>query len=168
MVHSVELLLDPDTESAVRGVWEDLSQAGLSSPAPTSRPHVTLTVADRIAPDVDALLIGVTRRLPIRCVIGAPMLFGRSPLTLVRLVVPSIELLAVHAQVQVLCLPHLRPGPASHTEPGRWTPHITLARRVDPSQLERAIKIRRLGRDTKGNFVGLRRWDGDKRIEYLI
>jgi hypothetical protein len=96
------------------------------------------------------------------------MVFGRSPLTLVRLVVPSIELLAVHAQVHELCLPHLRPGPASHTEPGRWTPHVTLARRVDPSQLGRAIKIRRLGRDTKGNFVGLRRWDGDNRIEYLI
>ena len=84
MVHSVELLFDPDTESAIRRVWERLSELGLRSPALTSRPHVT------------------------------------------------------------------------------------LARRVEPGQLARALTVRKLTREIKGDIVGLRRWDGNKRIEYPI
>ena len=82
------------------------------------------------------------QRLPIRCVVGAPLLFGRSPFTLVRLVVPTPELLATQAEVHRLSLPHLIPGPADNTLPGRWTPHVTLARRVDATQLARVLTNR--------------------------
>jgi 2'-5' RNA ligase len=168
MVHSVELLLDPDTESAVRRVWTSLAELGLRAPAPTSRPHVTLVVADHISPDVDALLVPVTARMPFGCVIGPPLVFGASAFTLVRLVVASVELLTLQAEVARTCLPHLHPGPAPNTVPGQWTPHVTLARRVDPRQLARAVAIRRLSRDITGSVVGLRRWDGNTRVEYLI
>ena len=50
MVHSIELVFDPGTEAAIRRVWDDLAGAGIPSQAPASRPHVTLAVADRIAP----------------------------------------------------------------------------------------------------------------------
>jgi 2'-5' RNA ligase len=168
VVHSVELLLDPETESAVRRVWQRLSEIGLRSPGQTSRPHVTLVVADHVSADVEALLAPVTRRMPFPCLIGAPLLFGESVFTLVRLVVASAELLSLQAEVHRICLPHVAPGPAPNTVPGQWTPHITLARRVDPSQVARALSIRKLSRDIKGNAVGLRRWDGNKRVEHLI
>jgi 2'-5' RNA ligase len=168
MVHSVELLFDPDTESTTRHVWEALSGAGLRSPGQASRPHLTLVVADEIAADVDELLTTVTRRLPLPCLIGAPMVFGESRLTLVRLVVPTAELLSLQAEVHRICLPYLTPGPASNTLPGQWTPHLTMARHVDPPLLARALRIRKLAREVTGALVGLRRWDGNKRIEHLI
>ena len=56
MVHSIELVFDPDTESAIRRIWDDLAAAGIPSQAPASRPHVTLAVAERIAAGVDELL----------------------------------------------------------------------------------------------------------------
>jgi len=50
MVHSIELIFDPDTETAVRRIWDDLREAAIPSQAPASRPHTTLTVAERIDP----------------------------------------------------------------------------------------------------------------------
>lgn len=129
---------------------------------------MTVSVADRIAPGVDDELREVTERLPIRCVVGAPLLFGRSPFTLVRLVVPTPELLATQAEVHRLSLPHLIPGPADNTLPGRWTPHVTLARRVDATQLARVLTNRGLTRELTGSVTGVRRWDGDRRVEHLI
>jgi hypothetical protein len=168
MVHSVELLFDPDTESAIRSVWQRLSDSGLRSPAQTSRPHATMVVADQIAPEVDGLLSALSDRFPFRAVVGAPMVFGRSPLILVRLLVPSVELLSVHAEASRICQPHAVPGPAPNSLAGHWSPHVTFARRMDPSQLAGVMSIRRMSRDIKGSIVGIRRWDGDKRIEYLI
>jgi hypothetical protein len=168
MVHSIEMLLDTDTESAVRRVWAELAEAGLRALSPTHRPHVTASVADRIAPEVDEQLRSVSERFPFRCVVGAPMLFGRSPFTLVRLVVPTPELLATQAEIHRLSLSYLNPGPADNTLPGRWTPHVTLARRVDISQLSRVLTNRRVSRELAGHVVGLRRWDGNQRVEHVI
>ena len=76
MVHSVELVFDADTEAVVRQIWSDLRDAGIPSQAPASRPHATLTVAERIDPEVDALLARLGDRFPFPCRIGAPLLFG--------------------------------------------------------------------------------------------
>ena len=50
MVQSVELLLDPDTEAAVRSSWDALAAVDLpslaSNTAESNRPHVTLAVAE--------------------------------------------------------------------------------------------------------------------------
>jgi hypothetical protein len=168
MVHSVELVFDPDTEAAVRHIWDGLREAGIPSQAPASRPHVTLTVAERIEPEVDALLGELTARFPLPCRIGAPLLFGRSQLILTRLVVPTTELLAVHADVYRLCLPHVRPSLMANSVPGQWTGHTTLARRVHASQLGRALRIAGRPSEIKGGFAGLRRWDGNAKREYPI
>lgn len=168
MVHSIELLLDADSEAAVRRVWKELSDAGLRAPGPTSRPHATLVVAESISPDVDEVLSPALRRLPLPCVIGSPMVFGRSPYVLVRAVVPSAELLALHAEVARICVPYATPDAAPNSAVGQWTPHVTLARRVDPAQLSRALSIRKLTRDIRGAVVGLRHWDGGHRVEHLI
>ncbi len=80
-------------------------------------------------------------RFPFACRIGAPLLFGRAKVVLARLVVPTAALLDVHAEVHRLCLPHLPPGPMANALPGQWTAHVTLARRVGPAQLGRALRI---------------------------
>jgi 2'-5' RNA ligase len=170
VVHSIELLLDPGTEAATRRIWAALSEAGLHSPGQASRPHVTLVVADAIASDVDELLIEATGRLPLQCRLGAPMVFGGggSRLTLVRLVVPTIALLSFQQEVHRICAPHAAPEPAPNTAAGRWTPHLTLARRVEPPQLAEALALRNLARDVSGRVVGLRHWDGHNRLEHEI
>lgn len=168
MVHSIELLFDPDTEAALRRIWDDLAAADLSVRIPPGRPHVTVAVAQRIDPDVDPLLIPVARELPLRCVIGPPVLFGRVNLVLTRLVVPSRELLDLHAEVHRLCGPHLLPEPMANSMPGQWTAHVTLARRVDIACLGRAVTIAGRPIEIDGQFAGLRRWDGDKRVEHSI
>lgn len=168
MVHSIELVFDPDTEAAIRHIWADLAGAGIPSQAPASRPHVTLAVAERVDPDVDVLLAPVARRLPLTATIGAPVLFGRANVVFARLVVPTGELLALHAEVHRLCRPHLAPAPMSNSLPDQWTAHVTLARRVGGHQLGRALRIAGRPAQIDGRFAGLRRWDGSKKAEYLI
>ena len=168
MVHSIELVFDPDTEAAIRHIWDDLADAGLPSQAPASRPHVTLVVGERIAADVDTLLGPVSQRLPLPCAVGALLLFGRAKAVLARLVVPTSELLSVHAEVHRLCLPHVSPGPMPNSLPGQWTAHVTLARRIGAGQLGRALRIAGRPSQIDGSFAGMRRWDGSKRVEHLI
>jgi hypothetical protein len=168
MVHSIELVFDPDTEGAIRHIWDELREAGLPSQNPASRPHATLTVAERMDPAVDVPLASLVERFPLPCVVGAPLLFGSSTVILTRLVVPTVELLAVHAEVSRLCLPHLVPGPMANSLPGHWTGHVTLARRVGPAQLTRALRIAGRPPVINGSFTGLRRWVGDEKAEYPI
>lgn len=168
MVHSIELVFDRDTEAAVRRIWEELAGAGIPSQAPASRPHVTLAVAERIGTDVDDLLRPVRERLPLNALIGAPVLFGGTAAVFARLLVPSGELLALHAEVHRLCGPYLAPAPMANSLPGQWTAHVTLARRVGGAQLGRALRIAGRPAQIEGSFAGLRRWDGDKRAEHLL
>jgi 2'-5' RNA ligase len=168
MVHSIELVFDPDTEAAIRRIWEGLASAGIPSQAPASRPHVTLAVAERIDPEVDELLNPIAQRLPLGSAIGAPVLFGRANVVCARLVVPTSELLALHAEVHRVCLPHLAPGPMASSVPGQCTGHVTLARRVGGHQLGRALRIAGRPSQIDGRFAGLRRWDGHKKVEHLI
>jgi hypothetical protein len=170
-MHSIELLFDPETEATIRGIWDDLARAGLPSQAahrsPSNRPHVTLAVAESIAPAVDDLLVGVAARLPLRCGVGAPLLFGSGKRALTRLVVPSAELILMQAEVALTCLEHMRPGPVEHTLPGAWTPHVTLCRRLGPADVAAALDV--IGsHDVSGSLAALRRWDGTARTEHPI
>ncbi len=173
MVHSVELLFDAETDASVREIWDDLAGAGIRSLAghrsPTNRPHVTMTVAARMGDEVNEVLRPMLDRLPLPCVIGAPMLFGAGQaVTLVRLVVPSADLLAMHADVHRVCMPYLVKGALPHANPGRWTPHVTLARRVPLDLLATAVSLPSVSRDIRASAMGLRHWDGDLKVEYPI
>ena len=171
MAHSVELLFDQETDDAIRRQWAALAEAGLPSQAhhrsPTNRPHVTLTVAAGVDPAVDAPLRELAGRLPMPCRIGAPLVFGHRSLVLARLIVPGRGLLDFHESVDAICAPHLPSGPFPHASPGQWTPHVTLARRLAPADLAAALDA--VAADaTDGTFAGLRRWDGDARVDTLI
>ncbi|WP_336644604.1 2'-5' RNA ligase family protein [Microbacterium sp. USHLN186] len=159
-VISVELLLDEATETAVRAEWDALASAGLSSmaahTAASNRPHVTLLVRSALERLDGAAL---TARPTFQVSLGSPLLFGDGDRrVLVRSVVPSPALLALHDEV------HAAAGPgddAPHTAPGRWTPHVTLARRVRLQDLERAVPL--VGGEIVGSARALRRWDAVER-----
>ncbi|BBZ44460.1 2'-5' RNA ligase family protein [Mycobacterium parmense] len=168
MVHSIELLFDAGTEAALRQIWDDLAGADIAGRPPPGRPHVTLVVAERIAADVDAALRPLTGLLPLRCTVGASLLLGRSNAILARLIVPTVAMLDLHAQVYHRCVEHLLPAPAPHSLPGQWTPHVTLARRVEGPALSAALRVAGRPPQLQGGFAGLRRWDGDAKVDYLL
>lgn len=178
MAHSVELLLDEATDLQIRRQWDLLRNAGLPSQATidsaTNRPHVTLVAAQRIDPGVDAALATVALRLPFTAVVGAPIVFGQGRTrTLARLVVPSTELLATHAQMVRLAAGHVAdtdgtPSLLPHCRPGHWTPHVTLARRIATERIGEAIAALGNLPALNGRFAALRRWDSDTRTDHLL
>ena len=153
---SIELLFDSATEAAVRAEWEALDSAGMSSLAmhtsASNRPHMTL-LARTDLPPLDAHALVERRSFPIT--LSAPLLFGTGERrVLARSVVPTAELLGVHAAVHA-GVAHGDDAP--HTAPGVWTPHVTLARRLRTSDLAAALD--HLGGEIHGHAVSLRRWD---------
>ena len=171
MAHSVELLFDADSEAAIRAIWQGLADAGLPSQlqvkSPTNRPHVTLIAARRIDPGVDAALAALADRLPLDCVVGAPAVFTGPRMTLARRIVPSAGLLGLHSEVCRVSLPHLTGEPFSHCLPGHWTAHATLGRRFTAPEIATALALADSS-DLSARLVGLRRWDGDQRIDHLL
>ena len=147
-MHTVELLLDDDLDGAVRAVWDRLAAAGLRSlalhPHPTNRPHVTLAAGD-VLPG----RLGLP--LPIPVTLDGTILFeGRTGMLAWR-VVPSPELLAVQARVW-----RAMDDPNPLHEPGRWVPHVSLARRVRAaSTVEVGVR--------HGRFVAARSYDTETR-----
>lgn len=168
MAHSIELLFDPDTEASLRALWDELAAAERPSRAPVGRPHVTLLVAERIDPDVDTLLRPLAAELPLPCAIGTPLLFGRNHAILTRLIVPTADLLAFHAEAHRICVGHLHPEPLPTSLPGQWTPHVTLARGVAEPALVGALRIADRTPLIEGTLAGLRRWNSDEKADYLI
>jgi 2'-5' RNA ligase len=165
---AVELLLDAVCEARVLADWGRLDQAGLASQAQhrgaSNRPHVTLAVVPSV-PEVaeDALAGACAARLPLEARLGGLAVFGVDPVALVRLVTVSRALADLHAVVADL----VEPPADSLTAPGRWTPHLTLARRMPLRQLPEAVRV--LGRgEHPMRFTGARRWDATARRTWSL
>lgn len=166
-VQSIELLLDDTTEEWIRSEWRTLAAAHLPGLRETARPHVTLTVAQEIWPRIDEQL----RRMPFAPFpvrIGALAMFTRRRTdvgVLVRIVVPSAELLALQAAIHEVVTSC--PGQAANTRPGEWTPHITLARRFPLKSF--AVAAEQLSAaQFSGRAVAVRHWDGVNRRDWLV
>lgn len=171
MVQSVELLLDPAAERSVRDDWLQLVEAGLPSQArhtgPTNRPHITLAVARALDADQEsAVTTAVSGALPLTIRLGALLVFGPGPFILCRLVVPGTELLALQQRVLDAI------GPTSsvipHQEPGAWTAHVTLARRLAPDQLASAVQLLAPMTDISAAACTVRRWDGERKLAWTV
>jgi 2'-5' RNA ligase len=173
MTQSVELLLDDLSEATVLEQWRLLDAAGLPSQAqhrgPTNRPHVTLAVVPSVAAEAElALARCCSEALPLEVRLGGLAAFGRDPVVLVRLVVVTRELLDLHARVAgAVALPD-----DTLLSPGRWTPHVTLARRMPLQQLpdalhalDRAVEARS---GTQVRLEAARRWDGVARRTWSL
>lgn len=176
MTRSIELLLDEQTEAAVRADWDALAAAGLPSLAahrsPTNRPHVTLAAGDGIVPVAP-------RGLPLEVSFAGLVSFAARPsgtgprFVLARLVVLSAPLAAVHAAVHeglaavgtdAVAAAGPKPLEADaaaaavpNSRPGAWTPHVTLARRMTAEQVGAAHAL--LGMQRPGRLVAARFWD---------
>ncbi|MBF6227005.1 2'-5' RNA ligase family protein [Nocardia abscessus] len=169
MVQSVELLLDEAAEAEIRRQWELLAEAGVASLAArtdeSNRPHITAGVARQIWPRIEQALDEHTfSPIPVR--LGGLVVFGARRPILVRLVVPTEALLALHHRIFHTISPC--PGVPANVHPDAWTPHITLARRVPPHQLGEAIHAVARDRDFPATVLGIRRWDGDQRREWPV
>lgn len=151
---TIELLLDAVAEDAVRAEWDALAALGVSSLAghtsPSNRPHITVLARVDLPPLDDGVLDGIPS-FPLT--LGAPLLFGAGERrVLARSIVPTAELLDLHARVHSLAGPG---EDAPHT--AQWTPHVTLARRLRVADLAAALEV--VGGDIHGRVTGLRHWD---------
>ncbi len=175
VVQSVELLLEPEAERGVVRVWEALSEAGLPSQArhtaPSNRPHTTLVaLSDLTAEAESAVAAAVRGRLPVDAVWGDVTLFGRGPWVLVRLLQPSDGMRGLQAVLADACgVPD-----DSLSSPERWTPHVTLARRVALADVDRAVALatalaqREAPAGMRVVASAVRRWDGSRRVEWEV
>ena len=167
MVQSAELLLDSGLDAAVRFEWATLSDAGLPSQnrhlGESNRPHITVAVASSMPVAVDD---GAAIRFdPFDVRLGGLVVFGGRTATLARLVVPSTELLDLHART----LAAVGPGSFDNVDTGRWTPHVTLARRLTSEEAGAAVRLLSASvEDLVGSAVALRRWDGEAKREWRI
>ncbi len=154
---SLELLLDPDAEQALRAEWVTLADAGLPSQArhtgESNRPHITLLYSsERMTP---YRLLG----LPLEVTVASPVIFGsaRHGFLLARLVRPSLRLLELHRILheEVGDLP----GIDRLTRPGAWTAHVTLARKLSPAELATALTVIEPKRAVEATAVAGRMWE---------
>ncbi|SDD15885.1 2'-5' RNA ligase family protein [Auraticoccus monumenti] len=174
MLH-VELLPDDPFETRLRADWEALERLDLPNlsrhRSTSNRPHVTLSVhsddvlADDPAggrprgPAREALADRLQQGLPLPLRLGALSVFGSGPYVLVRTLVVSTGLLALHAGVQEL----LGPPCVAHCEVGRWVPHTTVAHRLDADQVARALSVLDPS-PPPGTLVRARLWDSTRRV----
>jgi hypothetical protein len=155
-LHALELVPDDEGRELVRRDWQALREAGLPSQldhrSPTNAPHVTVVSAPSL-PD-EALDVAQARLgslLPVRARAAGLLLLGGDRLTIARAVDIDDDVvrrvLAVRVQV----------GDRQHVG---WIPHVTLARRVDRADAQRAVDV--LGHaDAVLRLTELRRWDPD-------
>lgn len=161
MLQYVEALLAERDEAAVRRAWTALSEAGLPSlkhhRGASNRPHVTLTVVTGWTEPAPAdPLAEAPRRVPL----GPVGIFGLDPVTLVRALVVTPELLGMRERLVV----DLPPPARRHYESGRWVPHLTMATRLPATQVEAALAaLRHAPLPDVVTLVATRRWDAEAR-----
>lgn len=160
---SVEVVPDPATEAAVIEDWSRLTAAGLPSagrnPSPSNRPHVTVAVRETVDPSA---LTGIADLLPVPLELGGVLLFVHAGgVVVTRQVIVTAQLLELHHAVAEAVGP---PEPRYATSaPGRWSPHVTLARRVDPDVLP-AVLGAIDARPLPGRALSLRVWNAQEKV----
>jgi hypothetical protein len=147
---------DDEGRELVRRDWQGLRDAGLPSQldhrSPTNAPHVTVVSAPSLPDEaIDVAQARLGSLLPVRARAAGLLLLGAERLTVARAVDIDDDVvrrvLAVRVQV----------GDRQHVG---WIPHVTLARRVDRADAQRAVDA--LGHaDTVLRLTELRRWDPD-------
>lgn len=164
MVQAVELTLDRSSDDRVRAEWAALQEAGLPSLADhtgtTNRPHVTVHVRDEVDPAAEERLLPLADRLPLELWVGGLVLFhARRRWVVSRQVVVDRTLLDLHADVAAA----VGGGGSPLTLPGRWVPHVTLARGVADDQLPDVLGLLATTPPYAATALRLRRWDQSAR-----
>ena len=171
MAQSVELTLDPSAEAALIGQWDRLAEAGVARPQSPGadghhRPHVTLYAADAIPQRAESMLPGIVAGIDLAVRVGAVMIFGprNGTCILVRQVLASVELLELQQRVALAC----GADPEGPFGRGRWSPHVTLARRVVSDQIGKALGALGSRGEVDARIQRCRRWDGKRRTAWWL
>lgn len=160
-MHTLEVVVDDRTDRAIRDQWAALADAGLPSQArhraASNRPHVSLALTAAIGPAVERALQQVADMLPLPITVGGLLVFGSQKYVLARAVVPSAALLELQGTIGAAL--DEQTDPRGHFAPGRWTPHITLARRLTAAQVADALTVLGDVPAIDGELAAARRWD---------
>ncbi|CAN7202344.1 2'-5' RNA ligase family protein [Terrabacter sp. LjRoot27] len=163
-LHAVEGLLDATTDTEVRREWAALAAAGLPSQAhhqgATNAPHITLALAGKVPDYVEARIaraLETVRPVPVR--LGSLLVMGSRRYVLARLVVPTPELLDLQRSLAAAIVG--APDVPDQVRPGRWTPHVTIARGLGSRQVGEALAVLGRARPLEGTIESVRRWDPD-------
>lgn len=156
-LHSLELMPDEPGQEAVRRDWQRLRDAGLPSQldhrGATNAPHLTVVAAPAIPDEaVDVARARLRSLLPVQARAAGLLVLGGAKVTIARAVDLDDDVVrrALAVRVQVPDRAHVG-----------WLPHLTLARRVDRADVQRAVDV--LGHeDVVLTLTELRRWDPDK------
>ena len=138
MAYAVSLLFNPEITDAIYARWMRLADAGISRSILDLGypPHLTLAVYDTLAADVAAVALDrVFNNIDQMAVTLAGFAtFGAGRGVCYAALAPSPELVRLHTAavdaVGEICRPHYQPG--------RWTPHCTLAVGVSDPDVDRA------------------------------
>lgn len=162
-LHALELVPDDTGQEAVRRDWQRLRDAGLPSQldhdAPTNAPHVSVVSAPEL-PDaaIDVAQARLGALLPVQARSTGLLVLGGSRVAIARAVDIDDDVVrrVLAVRVQVPDRQHVG-----------WLPHVTLARRVDRSLVQRMIDV--LGHDDLVlTLTELRRWDPEKKFVTTI
>lgn len=144
MGFAVEMRFDPQAESRVRSLWDELARQGIRSPLPTigSRPHVSLAVFDRldpsrIRPELERMAAKIAPIPLTLCAVGS---FPTQEGVVFLAPVVTQELLELHRRVHAH-IDELGLRVLEHYRPGRWVPHCTVAIDLPREQVPLALDI---------------------------
>ncbi|GLY27445.1 2'-5' RNA ligase family protein [Kineosporia sp. NBRC 101731] len=172
MTQSLELLLDPQLDAAVREQWQRLIDAGLPSQGrhtgSSNAPHITLTVASSVPEPMEDELHDLVGRVPVRIGLGGLQCFGRPDgrQIIVRPIVVNQDLLRL--QEEAARRFDGLPGTDRRLTPGHWSPHVTLGHKFTPQQVGEAIEVLGPMSEREGEAIALRRWNSDARQAWLL
>jgi 2'-5' RNA ligase len=171
MAQSVELTLDPPAQAALVAQWDRLAAAGLTKPKHPEPhghhlPHITLYAADSIPDAAESVLPEIVAGVSLAVHIGALMIFGprKGECILVRQGAASVELLELQQRVALAC----RADPEGQFARGRWSPHITLARRIPSDHVGKVVRVLGSRGELDATISRCRRWDGRRRTAWWL
>lgn len=152
----------PHLSLLVRGGVAPVDAAGLNTGAGAGAGAAAESEPDAATvhpPLVSAEVRRASGRLPLAVTLGAPLLFRHGDrAVLARTVLPTSGLLELHAEVHALSGTVSAASDLPHTTPGSWTPHVTLARRLKLTDLDRALSALEL-EPIEAQATELRLWD---------
>ena len=133
-MQSLDFVLDEAGDTAVRGLWRQLQDAGLPSRGDhrgaSNRPHITLCAAPELSAPCVTYAECLARELPLRLPVAGVRTFDRSNLVYLAVDVPPIW----HERVRRLRALADQPRQA-------WTPHVTVSGRLTDDQVTVAREV---------------------------
>jgi len=144
MAIAVELYFDPVADRAVRQIWNDLTQAGISQPMIIDEviPHVSLGVCDRLMQSEKFFrelkeLTAATPSFPIT--LSHAGFFTTEEGVAFCGVTLTPALMALHQAFDCIFEAYAE-KPWDYYRPGRWVPHCTIALGLTPQKAALALE----------------------------